>query len=124
LASNFNNNTLLRDDGDERVPAATSPGAASPAANATPAPVAPPGSDASAPAVPAVPESPAFARFRSCRWQQPAENGSQEYCTHREVKPYAGTQGFDPDAWCPDCQYYKLRRAPKKRGPSDDYNDY
>ena len=54
-------------------------------------------------------------RFRSCRWQQPAENGNSEFCTHREVKPYAGTTGFDADAWCPDCQYYKLRRAPKKR---------
>jgi len=38
-----------------------------------------------------------------------------------EVKPYAGTTGFDPDAWCIDCQYYKLRRAPKKRQPQDEY---
>jgi hypothetical protein len=53
---------------------------------------------------------------------QPAENGNEEFCTHREVKPYAGTKGFDPDAWCPDCQYYKLRRAPKKRNPNDDYS--
>ena len=52
---------------------------------------------------------------------QPAENGNQEFCTHREVKPYAGTTGFDADAWCPECQYYKLRRAPKKRSSSDDY---
>jgi hypothetical protein len=37
------------------------------------------------------------------------------------VKPYAGTTGFDADAWCGDCQYYKLRRAPKKRTPGDDY---
>jgi hypothetical protein len=66
------------------------------------------------------PLSPAFARFRSCRWQQPAENGSAEFCTHREVKPYAGTTGFDPEAWCGDCQYYKLRRAPKKRSPQTD----
>jgi hypothetical protein len=64
--------------------------------------------------------SPAFARFRSCRWQQPIENGSAEFCTHREVKPYAGTTGFDPEAWCGDCQYYKLRRAPKKRTPNTD----
>jgi hypothetical protein len=41
------------------------------------------------------------------------------FCTHREVKPYAGTTGFDPDAWCIDCQYYKLRRAPKKRNPDE-----
>jgi hypothetical protein len=61
------------------------------------------------------PQSAAFVRFGSCRWQQPAEDGNQAFCTHREVKPYAGTTGFDPDAWCPECQYYKLRRAPKKR---------
>ena len=72
-----------------------------------------------APAPSAVPQSAAFVRFRSCRWMQPAENGHQEFCTHREVKPYAGTQQFDPDAWCPECQYYKLRRAPKKRAPED-----
>ncbi len=76
-----------------------------------------------APASPAATEtplSPAFARFRSCRWQQPIENGGQEFCTHREVKPYAGTTGFDPEAWCGDCQLYKLRRAPKKRTPNSD----
>lgn len=63
--------------------------------------------------------SAAFVRFRSCRWHQPAENGNSEFCTHREVKPYAGTGGFDADAWCPDCQYYKLRRAPRKRENND-----
>jgi hypothetical protein len=31
----------------------------------------------------------------------------------------AGTTGFDPQAWCPDCQFYKLRRNPKKRSPDD-----
>jgi hypothetical protein len=35
------------------------------------------------------------------------------------VKPYAGTSGFDADAWCIECQYYKLRRAPKKRNPDE-----
>jgi hypothetical protein len=50
---------------------------------------------------------------------QPAEDGNAEFCTHREVKPYAGMAGFDADAWCPECQYYKLRRAPKKRSPED-----
>lgn len=68
------------------------------------------------------PQSASYARFVSCRWQQPAEDGNAAFCTHREVKPYAGTAGFDADAWCPDCQYYKLRRAPKKRTPSDDYS--
>jgi hypothetical protein len=72
-----------------------------------------------APATSDVPESASLVRFRSCRWMQPAENGNTEFCTHREVKPYAGTAGFDADAWCPDCSYYKLRRAPKKRSPDD-----
>ena len=76
---------------------------------------------APAPATSDVPQSAAYVRFRSCRWMQPAENGNQEFCTHREVKPYAGTTGFDADAWCPDCQYYKLRRAPRKR-ERDDYS--
>ena len=68
------------------------------------------------------PQSAAFVRFGSCRWQQPAEDGNAAFCTHREVKPYAGTAGFDADAWCPECQYYKLRRAPKKREPRDEYS--
>jgi hypothetical protein len=65
--------------------------------------------------------SPAAQRFKTCRWQQPAEGGSTEFCTHREVKPYAGTGSFDPEAWCGDCQHYKLRRVPKKRAPNDDW---
>ncbi len=58
-------------------------------------------------------------RFRTCRWQQPAEDGNAEFCTHREVKPYAGVATFDANAWCPDCVHYKLRRTPKKRSPDD-----
>jgi hypothetical protein len=50
---------------------------------------------------------------------QPAEGPHAEYCTHREVKPYAGTTSFDAAAWCPDCAYFKLRRVPKRR-PSDE----
>ena len=69
--------------------------------------------------VPSPAGSTGFVRFTSCRWQQPAEDGNAAFCTHREVKPYAGTTGFDPDAWCKDCQYYKLRRAPKKRNPDE-----
>ena len=90
---------------------------------ADPQPAAParPDSPAPAPATSDVPQSAAFVRFRSCRWMQPKENGNTEFCTHREVKPYAGTAGFDAEAWCPDCEHYKLRRAPKKRPPSDDY---
>ena len=125
MASNFNNNTLARATADDHTPAATSPAPVSPAplspAPASPEPVSP-APDAHAPVTSDVPASAAFVRFRSCRWMQPAENGNQEFCTHREVKPYAGTLGFDPDAWCPECQYYKLRRAPKKRDPSSDYS--
>ena len=102
--SDFNNDPFGPPPGDA-VTAAETP---APAETATPAEAA---------------LSPAFARFKSCRWQQPPENGSAEFCTHREVKPYAGTTGFDPEAWCGDCQYYKLRRAPKKRDRSnDDWN--
>jgi hypothetical protein len=82
-------------------------------------PASPPDAAAPAPATSDNPQSAALVRFRSCRWMQPKENGTAEFCTHREVKPYAGTAGFDADAWCPDCQYYKLRRAPKKRSPED-----
>ena len=120
MASNFNNNTLLRATADDQVPAPTSPAPVSPPVT-NPAPASPM-PDGHATATSDVPASAAFVRFRSCRWQQPAENGNQEFCTHREVKPYAGMQGFDADAWCPECQYYKLRRAPKKRNPSDDYS--
>lgn len=91
--------------------------AASPAA-----PEAPAVSPGPTPVTSDNPQSAAFVRFGSCRWQQPAEEGNAAFCTHREVKPYAGTTGFDADAWCPDCQYYKLRRAPKKREPRDDYS--
>ena len=75
-----------------------------------------------APESPPAAESPAWGRFRSCRWHQPKENGSSEFCTHREVKPYAGTSGFDADAWCPECQYYKLRRSPKKKQPGEEFS--
>jgi hypothetical protein len=110
LASNFNNETEtltvdLPNPADKGT--AVTPGA--------------PQVDA-APAVAPAQESAAFVRFRSCRWHQPKENGSAEFCTHREVKPYAGTAGFDADAWCPDCQYYKLRRSPKKKSASDDFS--
>jgi hypothetical protein len=68
-------------------------------------------------AAPPAEASPAMARFTSCRWQQPAEDGNAAFCTHREVKPLAGTASFDPSAWCEDCEYYKLRRTPKRRAP-------
>jgi hypothetical protein len=39
------------------------------------------------------------------------------------VKPYAGATAFDAEAWCPECQYFKLRRTPKKRVPGE-YDAY
>ncbi len=59
-------------------------------------------------------ESAAVARFRSCRWRKPPEDGEAECCTHRDVLPLTGTRGFDPEAWCPDCAFFKLRRTPRK----------
>jgi hypothetical protein len=64
--------------------------------------------------------SPAVVRFESCRWRQPAEDGEPAFCTHQEVKPYAGAATFDPDAWCPDCEHYKLRRTPRKPHRDDE----
>ena len=49
------------------------------------------------------------------------EDGGTEFCSHREVKPYAGTTGFDAEAWCPECPHYKLRRSPKKRERTDEW---
>ncbi len=59
-------------------------------------------------------ESAAVLRFRSCRWRKPPENGEAECCVHRDVLPLTGTRGFDPEAWCPDCAFFKLRRTPRK----------
>jgi hypothetical protein len=81
-----------------------------------------------APILPAAPAEPtvqpvlsaAVQRFQSCRWRRPAENGTPECCGHRDVLPLTGTNGFDPEAWCTDCAYYKLRRTPKKRDYFED----
>ena len=59
------------------------------------------------------PVSPAVEKFKSCRWRATPDVG--EYCTHRDVLPFAGKEGFSPDSWCPECLFYKLRRTPKKR---------
>ena len=64
-----------------------------------------------APAGPA--QSPAVEKFKSCRWRATPDVG--EFCTHRDVLPFAGKEGFVPESWCPDCAFYKLRRTPKKR---------
>src|SRR3954469_2365803 len=66
------------------------------------------------PAAPAdVPVSAAVTKFKSCRWRATPEDG--EFCTHRDVLPFSGKDGFVADSWCPDCAFYKLRRTPKKR---------
>jgi len=64
--------------------------------------------------------SAALARFRACRWYRAAEDSMPECCCHRDVLPLAGATGFDPEAWCPDCTFYKVRRTPRKR-TTDDY---
>ena len=61
--------------------------------------------------------SEAVAKFKSCRWRRPPEDGP-ECCGHRDVLPIAGTS-FNPEAWCPDCAFFKLRRTPKKRNPEE-----
>ena len=82
----------------------------------SPAPTA----TAAAAAEPQTPVSEAVTKFRSCRWRKPAEDTTPECCSHRDVLPITGANGFDPEAWCPSCTFYKLRRTPKKR-PIDDY---
>ena len=68
----------------------------------------------SVPGEPAAPLTAAQSRFQSCRWRKPPENGIATHCTHRDVLPMAGTSGFNPDSWCPDCVFYKLRRVPRR----------
>ena len=80
-----------------------------PQPDAEAAPVAAPADTAPAPA----PVSPAVEKFKSCRWRATPEDG--EFCTHRDVLPFAGKDGFVAESWCPDCAFYKLRRTPKKR---------
>jgi len=94
---------------DDMNPFAPSPGPApaeTPAQGDTPA-AAPAAADDAALAAPAV------MKFKSCRWRCAPEDG--EFCTHRDVLPFAGKNDFKADSWCPECSFYKLRRTPKKR---------
>ncbi len=84
----------------------------------TPPPSGPTVPAAEVPSTATTAVSAAVARFKSCRWRRPPEDGP-ECCGHRDVLPMAGATGFDPEAWCPDCTFYKLRRTPKKRDPND-----
>lgn len=81
----------------------------------TPSPL--PNEGSGAPASETAEVSAAVIKFKSCRWRRPPEDGP-ECCGHRDVLPIAGTS-FKPDAWCPDCAFFKLRRTPKKRSPED-----
>ena len=71
---------------------------------------------------PAETENPAVARFNACRWRETQEN-APPYCANRDVLPFAGRNAFNPEAWCPDCKLYKVKRKVKKRSP-DDWNNY
>jgi hypothetical protein len=90
---------------DETNPFAPTAAAPEQAAEATPEPAAAPSTE--------VTVSPAVERFKSCRWRATPDAGA--YCTHRDVLPFAGKEGFVADSWCPECSFYKLRRTPKKR---------
>jgi hypothetical protein len=92
---------MLADDPTPTAPAENTDG--QPAAQATPATATP---------------TPALARFHSCRWRAQPDEGS--FCTHRDVLPMAGKSGFNAESWCPDCDYFKVRRAPRKR---ESYNN-
>lgn len=59
--------------------------------------------------------SPAVVRFLGCRWRKPAEDGLPDHCSHRDVLPMAGKEGFSADSWCADCALYKAKRTPRKR---------
>jgi hypothetical protein len=87
-----------------------------------PTPATPERETSAAPETPEVPAgatapptaaSAAVLKFKSCRWRCDPEAG--EFCTHRDVLPFAGKEGFSAESWCPECEYYKLRRTPRKR---------
>lgn len=65
----------------------------------------------------------AATRFETCRWRANPDNGESPYCTHRDVLPYAGANGFNAEAWCPDCTFFKMRRGARKqaRDPRDEF---
>ena len=46
--------------------------------------------------------SDAVQKFKSCRWR--CEPDAGEFCTHRDVLPFAGKEGFSADSWCPNAR--------------------
>ena len=102
----------MMDDTNPFAPAAAPPRTTTPAEPEATSPSAepePPGLISSDSAT----LSPAAEKFKSCRWRATPDVG--DFCTHRDVLPFAGKEGFVADSWCPDCAFYKLRRTPKKR---------
>lgn len=94
----------------------------------TPEAVAEPTEEAESTSEPASPlvnkepiESPAVLRFKSCRWHE-TQSGGASYCNNRDVLPFAGKDGFEPEAWCPDCAMFKVKRVVRKRPPGSDYH--
>ena len=97
------------DDTNPFLPRAVFPPAEAPSGpSPSPAPAQSPGLSPEAPA-----QTPAVEKFKSCRWRATPDVG--EFCTHRDVLPFAGKEGFVAESWCPECAFYKLRRTPKKR---------
>ena len=97
------------DDTNRFLPRAAFPPDHAPAGQSpSPGPGQSPGPSAEAPA-----QSAAVEKFKSCRWRATPDVG--EFCTHRDVLPFAGKVGFVAESWCPECAFYKLRRTPKKR---------
>ena len=80
-----------------------------------------PATDAQSVSKPAAAEDPTTMKFKSCRWHAKQDDGGAEYCSHRDVLPYAGMNGFTPEAWCPECAFFKVRRSVKKRPDQLDY---
>ena len=97
----------MMDDRNPFLPSAAFPPADGPA-EPSPTPAPAPGLSPD----PSV-QSPAVEKFKSCRWRATPDVG--EFCTHRDVLPFAGKVGFVAESWCPECAFYKLRRTPKKR---------
>jgi len=69
--------------------------------------------------------SSALERFQTCRWRVAAEDGdtTPAHCGHRDVLPMAGTTGFNAEAWCTDCAFFKAKRVTKKKeepSPAED----
>jgi hypothetical protein len=99
----------MMDDTNPFAPAAALPHTTSPEEPSGASPSPDPQGLSSEPAT----LSPALEKFKSCRWRATPDVG--DFCTHRDVLPFAGKEGFVADSWCPDCAFYKLRRTPKKR---------